>query len=69
MNHHSQTGDRFTIENCTIERETERAILVSHDDTAYWIPLSQVHEIHRTKQKGADSIVMSGWIADQKGLR
>lgn len=70
---HSQKGnfargnsEKVTIENVTLGKETDKAILVTIGGTDHWMPLSQVHEIHRTTPA---SIVVSEWIAKQKGLR
>jgi len=54
---------------CTFVHETDNAVLV-HDhatDEEIWFPLSQVEEMHRDK-RGDGSIVVSDWIARQKGL-
>jgi len=53
----------------TIKRETDNAILV-HDeesDEDVWFPLSQVDSIHRVGG-GGDQVVVTDWIAKQKGL-
>lgn len=52
---------------CNIVRETDAAILVTAIETGeqIWIPLSQVEEIHRTRPA---TIVITRWIAEQKGL-
>ena len=56
--------------SCEFVHETDSAILIKDptDDSEYWIPLSQVDEIHRDPKTQFGSIVMSDWIADQKGL-
>lgn len=54
---------------CTFVRETDNAVLV-HDDASdedVWIPLSQVESMHRDRNDFG-SIVVSDWIARQKGL-
>ncbi len=57
---------------CTFLRETDAAIKI-HDHASgedLWIPLSQVEEMHRPKGGlGDGTIVMSDWIAEQKGLK
>ena len=63
------TSEKVRIENVTIGKETEKAVLITIDGKDYWIPLSQIHELHRSQHKGGDAIVMSEWIAKQKGLR
>jgi hypothetical protein len=55
---------------CHFERETDNAVLVTlvdHDDEQVWFPLSQVDSMHRDKN-GNGSIVVTDWIATQKGL-
>lgn len=56
----------------TFLRETDSAVLI-HDpasDEEIWIPLSQVEEMHRPQGSFPKSgtIIMSDWIARQKGL-
>ena len=55
---------------CEFVHETDNAILIKYPATAteHWIPLSQVDEIHRNPKTKFGTIVMSDWIADQKGL-
>lgn len=50
---------------CSFLRETDSAVLIAVDDEQMWIPLSQVSEMHKGKN---GKIVMSQWIANQKGL-
>lgn len=54
---------------CTVKRETDNAILVYDHATEeeIWFPLSQVDSIHRDKN-GNGTIVVTDWIAKQKGL-
>jgi chemotaxis signal transduction protein len=52
----------------TIKNETAKAVLFEIDGDEYWIPLSQIFKVVRTKSKGEDEIVMSEWIAKEKGL-
>ena len=54
---------------CTVERETEKAILVVDAETGekIWLPLSQVEKILR-RTDGSAQVTMSDWIAGQKGL-
>ena len=51
--------------NCIFLRETANAVLIEADGEEMWIPLSQVSEMHKGK---ASKIIMSQWIANQKGL-
>jgi len=58
----------YTLD-CTRERETDNAVLVTTDDgDEIWFPLSQVDSMH-FGQNGAGYIVVTDWIARQKGLR
>jgi len=50
---------------CTFIRETANAVLIEVESEQMWIPLSQVSEMHKGK---VGRIVMSQWIANQKGL-
>jgi len=54
---------------CTFLRETDNAVLVYDHATEeqIWFPLSQVDEMHRDKN-GKGSIVVTDWIAREKGL-
>lgn len=56
---------------CTFLRETDSTVKV-HDyasDEDIWIPLSQVEQMHRPKSGlGYGTIVVTDWIAQQKGL-
>ena len=54
---------------CTFRHETDDAVLVYDQatDEEIWFPLSQVEEMHRDRN-GNGSIVVTDWIARQKGL-
>jgi hypothetical protein len=62
--------DEVTFEDCTVLRETEKAILVEMEDgEEIWFPQSQISansELWRAGQSGA--LVVSKWIAIQKEL-
>lgn len=51
------------------KHETDNAVLVYDHESKeeIWFPLSQVEEMHHDK-KGEGTIVVSDWIARQKGL-
>lgn len=54
---------------CRFLRETANAVLV-HDYASaedLWFPLSQVEQMHRDRN-GHGTIVVTDWIAQQKGL-
>jgi hypothetical protein len=63
--------DNKTYEHVFVKRqvETDKAVLLI-DDTGeeVWLPLSQVEEMHEAKD-GTVRVVMSEWIAKQKGLK
>lgn len=63
------TSEKVTIEEVTFGKETEKAILCTIAGKETWIPLSQVHEIHREPDGKTGSIVVSEWIAKEKGLQ
>jgi hypothetical protein len=63
--------EKFTLNACTIGHETDRAVQVTTaDGEIVWLPLSQVHAITRNviPNSGRDRVVMSAWIAKQKGF-
>jgi hypothetical protein len=53
--------------DCIKMYETDEAVKIEVDDESYWIPLSQVESMH-FDGKGNGHIVISNWIAQQKGL-
>ena len=57
---------------CVFLAETDAAVKICDvvTDEVFWIPLSQVDEMHGKQRDGTGegSIVMSDWIARQKGL-
>jgi hypothetical protein len=55
-----------TVE-CVRKHETDNAVLIDVDGEDVWIPLSQVESMH-FDARGDGSIVISDWIAQQKGL-
>jgi hypothetical protein len=63
------SGPDVTLKEITILHTSDKAIHIElKGGETMWLPLSQLKEIHRTNQKGEDWVVMSGWIAKQKGL-
>lgn len=55
-----------TVE-CVRKHETDNAVLIDVDGEEVWLPLSQVESMH-FDGKGSGTIVISNWIAQQKGL-
>ena len=69
VKHHG--GEKVHLTGLTIQRDTANAILVKMPNTGeeIWFPLSQVDKIVRSPNKGEDELIVSDWIAKQKGLR
>lgn len=63
------SGPPVTLKGVTLGKETDKAILVTHEGKDIWMPLSQVESMVRTKEKGGDEITISAWIAKEKGLQ
>jgi hypothetical protein len=57
------------IEDARCIRATEKAILVEIDGDQHWIPQSQVDADSEVWKEGDEgTLVVSDWIAEQKGL-
>lgn len=58
--------------SCTFRRESDNAVLVYDHatDEEIWFPFSQIESMHGRKPDGTGegSIVVTDWIARQKGL-
>lgn len=53
----------------TILHETAAALLIAVDGSQYWLPFSQIYEIHRSVNADVeDRLLISKWIATKKGL-
>ena len=61
-------GELFTLP-CLFKRETPNAVLVLDENTGeeIWFPISQVDSMHRDNDERGQ-IIVSAWIAKQKGL-
>lgn len=61
-------GETFRIDCWDIGTESPGGALLIHTDLhpTCWIPISQVHEIHRDPKE--PYIICSLWIAKQKGF-
>jgi hypothetical protein len=56
-------------EDITCDKDTDAAILVEIEGEEYWIPKSQIHDDSEVYQEGTSGqLVISQWIAEQKGL-
>lgn len=62
----NKQAEQVRIDVEEIKRETDAAILVLYNDEDVWIPLSQVHSIHRDPDRL--HLYVTPWIAKQKGL-
>lgn len=57
------------IRDAFAKRETAKALLVVIDGAEHWIPKSQIHEDSEVYEDGhSGTLVVTAWIADQKGL-
>lgn len=64
----SQSG-YVHLENCTVRRETDNALLVVYDGESLWLPKSQVADAENYAAGDEDvTISMTEWIARQKGI-
>jgi hypothetical protein len=58
-----------SFQRVTCKKATEKALLCDIDGQDFWIPVSQVHpdsEVYDEDHEG--TLVVSEWIAKQKGL-
>lgn len=62
--------ESYELEDCEIEAETSKAILVSTEEhpDGIWLPLSQIDKITRSLNKRCSKVRMTAWIAKEKGL-
>lgn len=55
--------------NVTCKRETDAALLVEIDDKEIWMPKSQISDDSEvTAEDDVGTLIVSQWIAEQKGL-
>lgn len=54
----------LALEGVTFGHGTEKAVMVTINGTAMWMPLSQI----KAMDKKAGTLTVSGWIAKEKGL-
>ena len=61
----------YTVKECTVKRETDKAILVDSEELnegPTWIPISQIANDSEVKEMGDDGdLIVSSWFASQKG--
>lgn len=61
--------DFVEYEGIVCNKDTDKAILVKIEGKECWIPKSQIHDDSEVYKKGTDGkLIISQWIAEQKGL-
>lgn len=61
-------NDTFTGD-FEVVHETDNAVLLKPEHGKQgWVPFSQIHEIHRSPNTRTARVVMSLWIAGEKGF-
>ena len=62
-------GDSVAIDRVTCTKATDHALLCVIDGVEHWIPRSQVFDESDVLEEGdTGSLVITEWIAQQKGL-
>lgn len=62
-------SDHVRIRNLTIKHETEKAVLIDHEDVGEkWLPLSQVDRMTHSHVEGGDEIWIPKWLAEKHEL-
>ena len=57
------------LEDCTILKKTDKAVLIRYDGEQHWLPLSQVadaDDLH--EQTSGITVSITEWIAEQKNI-
>jgi hypothetical protein len=61
--------DKVRIEDVIVLKATDKALLCDINDDEIWIPQSQIDDDSEVFQEGDEgTLVISLWIAEQKGL-
>lgn len=63
--------DVVEFENVTCSKETDKALLVEIEGEEYWIPKSHIadeSEVKDEDEHNEGTLVISAWIAREKGL-
>ncbi len=66
-----ETDPTVTFKDVTCRKATEKALLCIIDGEEHWIPQSHVHpdsEVYDDADNAEGKLVVSEWIARQKGL-
>lgn len=57
------------LEDCSVKRVTEKALLIEYDGEEVWLPLSQVSEGEKYEEGDEEvTVSITEWIAKQKNL-
>mgnify|MGYP001605071654 FL=1 len=64
------SDDTVAFEDVVVKRETDKAILVVVEGEEHWIPKGQIDDDSEvwSQKNGEGRLVISRWIAEQKGL-
>lgn len=61
--------DKVKIDDVTVLKATDKALLCEIDGEQVWIPKGQIDDDSEVFQEGQDGqLVISEWIAKEKGL-
>lgn len=64
----SGEDDRYELEHCRIMRDSGKAVLVdSPEQGEIWIPKSQLHDDSIQEEGQEGSLIVTGWLAKQRG--
>ena len=61
-------SERWHIVECTILRHSGGAVLILVHGEELWIPKSQIEDAADLPAAGNAEVIMTAWIAKQKGL-
>lgn len=62
-----QMKEIFTVEGQVLRR-TEKAILFEFNEEEVWLPVSQLVDAEELPMRGFTEVIMTAWIAKEKGL-
>jgi hypothetical protein len=62
-------ANNVTLSDVSVVKETDKALLCNIHGEEIWIPKSQIKEDSEVFEEGTEgSLVISQWLASQKGL-
>jgi len=62
-------SNTVTLSDVSVVKETDKALLCNIHGEEIWIPKSQIHEDSEVYEEGGKgSLVITQWLASQKGL-